>query len=131
MASTKKYYIRLFSVEIRFPGTITHLTAHWRGAFFSSFPRARIATSSTSLYPRSIAANGNGIIMISRKQNESVHIMHWLYIHVQMCACRLPHSGKVHECLPCRCVGVNLQFIRTRVVSWPPQTEGRPQRDRG
>lgn len=32
---------------------------------------------------------------------------------------------------PCRRVGVNLQFIRTRVVAWPPETEGRPQRDRG
>lgn len=62
-----------------------------------------MAISSTSLYPRGIATNGNGIIMVSRRQNESVHIMRGrLYVHAYTNVSP-PALGEVREC---RCAGV-------------------------
>lgn len=111
------------SCEARiFLGALTHSTIHQHLLLETHAERANNGARPRSASQNHRHINGNGAIMVSQRQNEGAYNASAVYIYMR-CACR-----KVHEC---RRIGVwvYLQFIRTRVVAWPPETEGRPQRE--
>jgi len=100
-----------------FLGT-SHLTAHRRllsGFIPEGANSDQLDQSVSQKHRRKWKQHHNGIAETKRERAYNAP-----YIHIQTC----PALGKIHECC---CVGVNLQFIRTRVVACPPETEGHPQ----